>query len=137
MKTLSSILSNPIVILIYFPFLIIAGELIANFYFEYLLNGLIRFRLFAFAGTIGWLLILINFLFATKDKFAGKISQYRYIVGCAFLLISLFMFFVQFYPNNYPTFTTSLPLIILVGFLICAAFFLYVRIFNLKHPSSK
>lgn len=128
MKKTINVISHPLLIILFFCFLIISGEESAAFYITILMRGLPYHVLQSYLGFSGIILMITGWLLQKK-----KGSYIVNVVGAFALLASLVIFFLQ--PGgsyNYNTFRELVPLLLLSLFLLLIALFISRNV-RLRH----
>ena len=114
---LFKILSNPYTIIIVFLLLMISGEQTGGFYIIYIFTALPHAGIHAILAVGGMIILLFNYHVRNK----AFVSFFLNIIGLAFLVLSLYLFFAND-PSHYnqATFEQTVPLFtfILFGFLV-------------------
>lgn len=111
------IVSHPLVILFSFLLLIIEGEQISGFFFQFLLTGNVWIKNFSIVGIIG-LSVLFSSVLLRSNKF-NTIRSYLSIIGVIMMILSLILFFAGDKTRYYfKTFHLTLPVLLLVFFVI-------------------
>ena len=124
MIALQRFLVHPVTIGLLFCCLIISGESIGGFYILYLFIGLPHGVLHSFLGTAG-ILFLIASAFFQKVL---VVALLRLAASLCFI-VSLIRFFTQ--PGasyNYSTFHQSVPMLVLIVFIIALSLFVYKQL---------
>lgn len=132
------IITNPVLLIISFLFILISGEHFGGFYLLYLLMALPHLGIHAILALAGILLLLFCYIRFGKQK-KNLIVSLLNIIGAGCLVFSLYVFFNNDKKGyNDGTFEQLVPLITLVLFgLLTFAFVLNNLIgITLKKPSN-
>lgn len=117
----------------YFLLIIVSGESFANIYLFYIVLALPHTGIHSILGVLGIGILIFNYA-KYKNNFSYQIEPILNITGALFLIGSLFSFFyndVEHY--NYGTFKETVPLVILILFLLIVLIFItknFVKISN-------
>lgn len=121
---LIQIITHPFLVLLSFMFIIICGQQFVGFYLLYILLALPHGGIHSILAILGIGIIIFTYA-KYKNYFDYQIESILNISGALLLISSLVIFFyndVEHY--NYGTFKESVPLIILILFLIIVLMFI-------------
>ena len=122
-------ITHPLLIVTYFLLILISGESNAGFYCFYILLALPHGGIHAVLGFAGLGLLIFSYA-KYKNTFNYLIESILNISGALLLIFSLFTFFYNDVDHyNYGTFNETVPLIILIIFLLIVVIFL-IKNFN-------
>ncbi len=127
MQLIRRILFHPATVCVLFCFIIISGESTGYFYLILLMLGLSHGLLHSILGIAG-----IIFLLMTINRRETTLVSVLNLLGSICFILSLFRFFTQ--PGasyNYPTFHQSVPLVVMILFLIVLTVFTLYQVKNL------
>lgn len=123
MKILQFI-THPIFLIFYFMFILISGEHLGGFYLLYILLALPHGGIHAIFAFLGIGILVLNYN-KYKNRFNNLIEPFLNIIGALLLIISLFSFFYNDVDRyNYGTFYETVPLVILILFIMVILMFL-------------
>lgn len=128
---IKKVITNPLVIIFFFCFIIISGEEMGGFYMFYIFLGLPHFVLHSLFGLTGVVCLLFTFYSRATRIFLN-------LIGAFCMVISLISFFLQ--PNgkyNYQTFYSGLPLTTIAVFACVIILFIYFNVTALLGKNKK
>ena len=121
---LIQIITHPLFLVISFLFTLINGQHVEGFFFFYILIALPHGSMHSILAVLGIGLLIFNYA-KYKNKFNYQIEPILNISGALLLISSLFSFFYNDVDHyNYGTFYETVPLVILILFLLVELIFL-------------
>ena len=117
-------ITHPLFLITYFLLIIISGESYGAFYGFYLVLAFSHGGIHSILAVFGIGLLIFNYA-KYKNKFKYQIEPILNISGALLLISSLFSFFYNDVDHyNYGTFYETVPLVILILFLLVELIFL-------------
>ena len=117
-------ITHPLFLIAYFLLLVISGESLSNFYCFYIVLALLHGGIHSMLAVLGIGILVFSYA-KYKNNFNYKIEPILNIGGALLLLSSLFSFFYTDVDRyNYGTFYETVPLTILIVFILVELTFL-------------
>ncbi len=124
-------ITDPLLIIFCFAFILISGENFGGFYGMYIFIGLQHGMVHSILAVMGIILFIISKLLF-GGRFKRTVEPIINLTGITFLVISIVLFFTRDREHfNYPTFYQTLPLIILCLFALLAIIFIIRNILKM------
>lgn len=87
------IVSHPLLLIMSFLMIIVAGRYMATLFYQNLWAGFVNGELYGFLGVTGILILIVNFLLHSINRWSSKSNAIVGLIGTLLILLSVVVFF--------------------------------------------